>query len=563
MFEQFPYADLQQLNLDWIIKIAKDFLDQYTSIQQIISDGLEQLDAQTAADVQALADKATELEGLLEQWYNTHSEDIANELSAAVASFTIQADAVGQAVIESIPADYTALGTAMSNLKESLNVSFDPLDDIYSNQLTAGYYSTVDGSKQTNNPGSYKMIPFLIRAEGGAAYSSNTTDNIRIACFDRNFNFISSCWALNDTFREKRDFTPANTYYVGLHVDNANSISIRKLDAGKETFIEYPFTNKNILFLPNTWMQGNGTIEEVNTLSMVVTPGLTPGDKYFVNNGAAYPVVFLDKSYNVITASAAEQVGVNAQIVTVPSGAAIGYWNLYNSHTFGTAGQLSGYIQKITKNKVLCIGDSLSWLDGQFNYGGMYVFSGYQRAIRRDGYDVRSAAWSGYPYADNLDYSQGVYYSLYTEIVANQYDVTGFDYVVLFGGTNDVLYNGSLGNRPTDYSNRVFDKNTFNGALGAIISYIRTNNPTAKIILASFPKSEAASRVFPNAVSRVDELAYNAVFWSCEYEDIFTRMNVQPTYAQFDSFFYDETHPNYDGMQIIGGLMLEAIQRAR
>ena len=45
MFEQFPYADMQQLNLDWIIKIAKDFLDQYTQIQQTITQGLEDLEA--------------------------------------------------------------------------------------------------------------------------------------------------------------------------------------------------------------------------------------------------------------------------------------------------------------------------------------------------------------------------------------------------------------------------------------------------------------------------------------------------------------------------------------
>ena len=36
MFENFPYTDMHNLNLDWIIKIAKDFLDQYPNIQNII-----------------------------------------------------------------------------------------------------------------------------------------------------------------------------------------------------------------------------------------------------------------------------------------------------------------------------------------------------------------------------------------------------------------------------------------------------------------------------------------------------------------------------------------------
>ena len=34
--ENFPYTNFHELNMDWIIKIAKDFLDQYTHIQQII-----------------------------------------------------------------------------------------------------------------------------------------------------------------------------------------------------------------------------------------------------------------------------------------------------------------------------------------------------------------------------------------------------------------------------------------------------------------------------------------------------------------------------------------------
>lgn len=120
MFEQFPYADMQQLNLDWIIKIAKDFLDQYTHIQETISEGEEELEA-----------KATELEGLLQAWYDEHSQDIADqlaasledlnewytehsgdldaELAAALASFTSSTENIAETVTESIPSDYTTL----------------------------------------------------------------------------------------------------------------------------------------------------------------------------------------------------------------------------------------------------------------------------------------------------------------------------------------------------------------------------------------------------------------------------------------------------------------------
>ena len=84
MFENFPYTDMHNLNLDWIIKIAKDFLDQYTHIQQLINDGEESLQNLTTEGLQQLQDKADNLETLLNAWYETHSSDIANELATAI-----------------------------------------------------------------------------------------------------------------------------------------------------------------------------------------------------------------------------------------------------------------------------------------------------------------------------------------------------------------------------------------------------------------------------------------------------------------------------------------------
>ena len=115
--ENFPYSNFHDLNMDWIIKIAKDFLDQYTNIQNTIDEGLESLDT-----------KATQLEALLQAWYDTHSSDIANQLATALAElaeeattklneFNTEASAIGQSVIASIPVDYTAL----SNIVDYLN----------------------------------------------------------------------------------------------------------------------------------------------------------------------------------------------------------------------------------------------------------------------------------------------------------------------------------------------------------------------------------------------------------------------------------------------------------
>lgn len=117
----FPYADQHALNLDWIIQVAKDFLDQYTHIQDIISNGEESLDQHTADGLAALAAEKDRLEGLLNAWYLTHSNDIANQLTAAVASFQTSAEAIGATVIASIPVDYTQLEYNVDILRNNQN----------------------------------------------------------------------------------------------------------------------------------------------------------------------------------------------------------------------------------------------------------------------------------------------------------------------------------------------------------------------------------------------------------------------------------------------------------
>ena len=109
-----PYSNFHGMNLDWVIQIAKDFLDQYTHIQETIDTGLTDLQ-----------DKYDTLSGLLDAWYNEHSEDIAEELasalqdiadalSSATGDFQTSAEAIAQEVLTSIPADYTDLWACLA-----------------------------------------------------------------------------------------------------------------------------------------------------------------------------------------------------------------------------------------------------------------------------------------------------------------------------------------------------------------------------------------------------------------------------------------------------------------
>lgn len=136
MFEQFPYTNFHELNMDWLVKIAKDFLDQYTHIQDIIAQGEQSLTDKTTEGLAALADKADELEALLQQWYDTHSEDISNKLADALADFQTEADQIVAQTIASIPSDYsTFYGQAVKNMGEAHPNTFSSCDDIDTNTI--------------------------------------------------------------------------------------------------------------------------------------------------------------------------------------------------------------------------------------------------------------------------------------------------------------------------------------------------------------------------------------------------------------------------------------------
>lgn len=146
MFQEFPYTNFHELNLDWIVKIAKDFLDQYTHIQEVIQTGLEdlaesretglaeldqkrldslaELNQKTLDGLSDLQTKYDTLDGLLQAWYDTHSADIAGQLADAIADFNTAAEAKSQALLDSWPADYSELVTGYNNLKGALSLNY-------------------------------------------------------------------------------------------------------------------------------------------------------------------------------------------------------------------------------------------------------------------------------------------------------------------------------------------------------------------------------------------------------------------------------------------------------
>lgn len=161
--ENFPYSNLHDLNMDWIIKIAKDFLDQYTHIQETISNGEENLTNLTSEGLEQLQDKANTLEGLLQAWYDTHSADIAGQLADAIADFNTASETKSQALLDSWPDDYSELVTGYNNLESAVGQLDEYLFSInlfdYNSPDNVSGYLAYDGDVISN--ANYKTSGFI------------------------------------------------------------------------------------------------------------------------------------------------------------------------------------------------------------------------------------------------------------------------------------------------------------------------------------------------------------------------------------------------------------------
>lgn len=70
--ENFPYTNFHDLNLDWILKEMKNFLDHYTDINKSIDEGVETLTNKTNEGTEAIDENTETNLDTLNKWYQTH-----------------------------------------------------------------------------------------------------------------------------------------------------------------------------------------------------------------------------------------------------------------------------------------------------------------------------------------------------------------------------------------------------------------------------------------------------------------------------------------------------------
>lgn len=206
---------MHNLNLDWIIKIAKDFLDQYTHIQELITNGEESIQNLTTSGLEQLQEKADALEALLQTWYEEHSEDIANQLADAlsnlndwytehqnylnqtltdnIALFRVRAEQIADEASESIPADYSQLSDDMLKLKKGFINSVNLID--YQHFLPGGYFNSNGVWVENNSVITSNYIPCM---PNDIFYTNYYPSGTSPCFFDDNKDFVSAGSTVRD-----------------------------------------------------------------------------------------------------------------------------------------------------------------------------------------------------------------------------------------------------------------------------------------------------------------------------------------------------------------------------
>lgn len=242
------YTNLHDLDLNWIIAVVKELLTKLNTIDSKILEGNTQLQ-----------NTYNTLNTLLQNWYISHSDDIANQLASALDDLNTQLQTNENAfdahiaqyianTISSIPADYSTLANEVSNLKK--NNAFDVIPH-------------VTGSRTVNG------ITFAWNSDGSCNISGTATADAREAIYD-------------NTTVLPTGFERGKTYYI-IYSASITRLQILSYASGGSTTVLYTGRGEDGVFtIPNDavglWIRllvPNGTSNINETVQPIILNGLS------------------------------------------------------------------------------------------------------------------------------------------------------------------------------------------------------------------------------------------------------------------------------------------------
>lgn len=520
---KFPYANFHELNLDWIIQIAKDFLDQYSHIEETLDEGL-----------QSLEDKATELEGLLDAWYTEHSEDIATQLAQALAdlntwytthegyldqylqdsvtAFNTAAAAKAAETIATIPEDYTALFNQVQSIQTAFNINekFMFVDGkIYSYNTDivfeqGNFTSQGDDTSTTwiRTPKNSKLPsdfviynPYRLQYAVAAFYGNEFQGYVNAGTevvvpsvfrdqyckvIDNTHNFEYRIRVSN--YMASGDLTPAAStlrVFTPYHTEDKNVFRTVNVATGNGAIISgspRPTPGDNYRYTDVIKLYAGETIhfEYAGPTNMIALSTWTPtadgSDPKFNYDSA---LIYGDNGYHVAeyTAESDMYVRVSTMIAPVHNKPYTNSTDTVSNIYIFRADDFYDKTDPLYGKSITVMGDSMT-------YGSICGPEAIwlQRLALKHNMNATNMGVNGNAITEG--------YGTGDAMSVRYVDIPESDYIVIQGGANDKRENAPTGTFWADETHFVMntDTSTFMGALNTIISGLRTMYPKAKLV---------------------------------------------------------------------------------
>lgn len=441
--------------------------------------------------------------------------------------------------------------------------------DIHINSFESGYYNSLNGKLENASTYIRSRTLFKVKEHCGYYIDDESSDSRQIIYYDSNYNFIGYAY-LNAFYKRNPVYpvvAPSGAIYAGLNYyigegTAPTKVIIHEVDGSTLSNIGNNIANCHSYYgIANGVINNNGTFSASDNYKCLFIPN-PKCNKIFLNYNALHNCFCIDSANNIVTPTDFVQVTPTGRIYNIPNDAVLIGLNYYvgeSNKCYATLIYEKTYdniikcepivpVSRIAGKNIACIGDSITYIDGR-NYGGQPRLIGYPSYLRMLGATVQDYGYSGYAYCKSSE-SDGIANS----IVNNNLEMSSYDIAILFGGSNDIRLNTALGDENTDYASPIIGDDTVTGAIGKLVNYLRKQNPKIEIFICTVPPSQATSKSYNKTVQYNDTIKKTANFWNIPVIDIFNKIGVHPT-QNFETFFYDNTHPNALGCERIGKII--------
>ena len=591
--EGFPYSNFHDLNMDWIIKIAKDFLDQYTHIQEVIAQGLIDIADKTDEGLEALETKYEELNNLLQDWYDTHSEDIVNQLAEAlhdlnewytthenylnqtladnIEAFDTHAEQKAELTIESIPTDYTDLANRVRDIHTGSTPGNNLIGAMY--PITEGKYINNSGTEGTLNILAHTDYIDILGATAmfGHFSSSGAGQNNIGVYYDENKNFIDSIYGTTVYWTSAGQWisvVPNNARYVRLNRLVSNDYT--EGNYATISFTDRYNNNQNYNFdrdlFESTYRQLIGIYYnnsgEMTVLSVLAcTPYIEIGMNNIIRgkfnyNGSpqTHRGIYYDINKNMIT-TISDTAKVNADgsyISLIPENAK--YVIINHTASADTTEGNYAYLQYKREpiydiTSIAILGDSIS-----AGYGVQSDQKYVSIIEQRFGITINNQSVSG----SEISTNDGTTDSFVNRVQ----NISNCDICFVFGGTNDYWHHNTPINGDAHTS--------LEGALKAVLTYLYDVVGVQHVVVVTPFKQyyndhyglnyDMGYGTLTDFVNKIIDVAH---YYSADVIDLYNGNNIgaiPETPVRTNRLLQDGVHPTYPGHYVLANIFTQYIK---